>query len=457
MDLFLIRHAKSSWTDESLRDIDRPLNKRGRRQVEAMAGPLLAMGALDGAVHVSHACRARETIEGIVDQLPDQQLVSRVHFDPDLYTFRFKALLKWLRSLDSQSPSLTLIGHNPALSDLAAALTNDEVPDMATGAVLHLEVPVNAWRELRKGQCRLKQYLPPARASYQLFRRRAPSPPKSGGNLKQQVPVALQHQLALIRALQPGVIQGADPEFLHQFRVNLRRTRAVTEAIITITGEDRLRKAVKPLKAMARQTSMLRDLDVFLDYLDNRATEDPRVRRSLQASGALETVRHWQAEELQSLRTQLERKAWHKALTHWEQTIGSKALTRALGRTTPDAIHETVGQRGQRCQDDFRDLSGASTDEAFHALRKALKRLRYLAELDKDHYRELLSELKTQQERYGEFQDRHQQEQLLATLAESRMDRRLPPVLADLSGQVSREKDSAREAILANPPHILRG
>lgn len=56
-DLFLIRHAKSSWTDDSLRDMDRPLNKRGKRQVEAMAHSLLQLGALNGPIHASHACR----------------------------------------------------------------------------------------------------------------------------------------------------------------------------------------------------------------------------------------------------------------------------------------------------------------------------------------------------------------------------------------------------------------
>jgi phosphohistidine phosphatase len=453
-DLFLIRHAKSSWTDDSLRDMDRPLNKRGKRQVGAMARALLELGALDGPVHASHAFRARQTIEKVMEQLPEQHLASRVHFDPELYTFRWKPLLKWLKHLDSDTPAVTVIGHNPALTDLAGFLTGGEVPELATGAVMHLTIPITSWQQLARGKAKLVHSLPPAEASYRLFRRKAPQAPEAGGDLQQQLPAALHHQLETIRALQPGVVQGMDTEFLHQYRVNLRRTRAVTEAITTITGENALRKAVKPLKRMAQQTSLLRDLDVFLLYLESQAAASPRLSRYLNASGALAFYRQWQAKERRSLGRQMDSKAWHKALKHWQATITGKALKRALKKTTSAAIGNTVQQRVDICLELFRGLSPQSGDEVFHELRKALKRLRYLAELDKWHYQTLLQELKDQQSLYGEFQDRHQQLSLLASLAETRRDQRLPPVLTELAQQLENEKQSARDAILAQPPRI---
>ena len=453
-NLFLIRHAKSSWTDDSLHDIDRPLNKRGKRQVAAMAGPLLELGALNDPVYVSHACRARQTIEGLLDQLPQHNLVAGIRFEPTLYTFRAKHLFKWLKTLRSDAPSLTVIGHNPALTDLATMLTGDEVPDMVTGAVLHLQLPLDHWHQLGKGEGTLVRYLPPAQASYRLYRRKAPEAPETGNSLRKQVPVSLRHQLDTLRALQPGVIQGIDPDFLHQFRVNLRRSRAVTEAVESISGESTLRKGLKPLKRMARRTSQLRDLDVFLHYLDQLASDNPRLQRSLQASGALDFYRHWRTQERQSLSGELERKKWRRELAQWEQTITGKVLDRALRDATPDAIHDAVRERGRQCLGLFHALSTEAPDEDFHEVRKALKRLRYLAELDKGFYRPLLNELKEQQALYGEFQDRHQQLWLLAELADSRIDRRLPPVMAELSDQIDQERQAAREAILSRAPRI---
>ncbi|MCK7544933.1 CHAD domain-containing protein [Marinobacter bryozoorum] len=449
--LFLIRHGKSSWSNASLSDLDRPLNKRGHRQLEAMARPLRMMGALDGQVHVSQACRARQTIEGLLDLLGEPRLVARIHFEPDLYTFRYKRLLHWIRQLPEDPETLTIIGHNPALSDLAARLTGQDAPDMATGSVMHLELPIDSWARAGKGQSRVVAYLPPKLASYKLFQRKAPPPPHKEQDLRKQVPATLHHLLERMRAIQPGVLAGVDPEFLHQFRIALRQSRAITEAICTTTGDEHLKKALHPLKTMARQTSIVRDLDVFLMELDARTMEDRRLRQSLRASGAEAFFRHWQTECQQQLCSQLEGKGWRKALATWEAAVTGKTLSRPLKKLTPSTIHNTVSERAALCQQLFAHLAPDAPDERFHDVRKALKRLRYLAELDTQGYQDLINTLKRQQKLYGRFQDRHVQLTLLDTLADNRRDRQLPPALAELAAELEREKQEARARILTSP------
>ena len=48
--VFFIRHAKSSWSDMSLKDFDRPLNKRGKRDAPMMAEKLQEMGVRPDAI-----------------------------------------------------------------------------------------------------------------------------------------------------------------------------------------------------------------------------------------------------------------------------------------------------------------------------------------------------------------------------------------------------------------------
>lgn len=205
---------------------------------------------------------------------------------------------------------------------------------------------------------------------------------------------------------------------------------------------------------MTRQTGALRDLDVFLLYLDAKASDDPRLHRSLRASGATEFFRDWRWREHHQLCQQLDSKAWRKGLQAWENAITGKALARALNKATPGAIHDAIRQRAARCLHDFGTLHAQSPDDDFHGLRKALKRLRYLAELDAGHYRALLEALKVQQSLYGSFQDRHQQLSLLAALAQGRRRQQLPTGVAELAERIAVEKQAAREAILSNPPRI---
>ena len=61
--LLLIRHAKSSWADFSLKDFDRPLNDRGKKDAPVMAKRLLDKGIAIDAFIASPAKRTRKTAE----------------------------------------------------------------------------------------------------------------------------------------------------------------------------------------------------------------------------------------------------------------------------------------------------------------------------------------------------------------------------------------------------------
>ena len=61
--LMLLRHAKSSWKDQSLKDFDRPLKKKGKKAAKLIAKMMAHNQILPDAVLSSPAKRARETTE----------------------------------------------------------------------------------------------------------------------------------------------------------------------------------------------------------------------------------------------------------------------------------------------------------------------------------------------------------------------------------------------------------
>ena len=63
--LFVLRHAKSSWDDPGLEDHERPLAPRGIRAVELLAEYLRANRIEPDQVLCSSARRTRETLEGV--------------------------------------------------------------------------------------------------------------------------------------------------------------------------------------------------------------------------------------------------------------------------------------------------------------------------------------------------------------------------------------------------------
>src|SRR4051794_21636581 len=80
--LFVLRHAKSSWDDPDVEDFDRPLAPRGQRDAAGMAGQLAAAGPAPELILCSPARRTRETLAAVlvgVEESPVVQFVDAMY------------------------------------------------------------------------------------------------------------------------------------------------------------------------------------------------------------------------------------------------------------------------------------------------------------------------------------------------------------------------------------------
>jgi len=153
--LFLIRHAKSSWVNPGLSDHDRPLNARGARQLDLMRDEIHAAGAFDGPVFCSTANRARLTLKGLLGGTRP----ACVAFEQALYAFDHRDLLAWMD--DRHEDQLTLIGHNPALEDLADRLLQPGPGHLPTCAFVAMEISSSSWSNLSTARASLVRFLTP--------------------------------------------------------------------------------------------------------------------------------------------------------------------------------------------------------------------------------------------------------------------------------------------------------
>ena len=454
--LFLMRHAKARQASGDMSDHQRPLRRHGKRQAAAMAGPLQRWGALAGEIHVSSARRSWETLAALDAAVPTLGLAARAQRQDALYAFEGEALLDWVKRLPDPTERVLVIGHNPALVELGRWLCHDAPDRLPTGGLLHLVLPGVPWQALAPDCAWLAASLVPAAASHALFQRRAPAPRAQGkADLAGCLQMQLGHLYALVRALEPGVMAGADPEFLHQYRVNLRRSRAIGEALLAIArapGRDKvpgLKRHLKHFKRRAQGTSDLRDLDVFLARL---ATAPPAAEE-----GTRRALHGWLSErargEQQRLCQQLRQPDYAVEMQAWEAYLEGEAFREALARITPARIEAVLAERIADHNRDLVALSLEAPDQAFHDLRKTVKRIRYLAELQPKRHRALLADLKQRQTLLGELQDLCTREAWLATFVES------GAAPADASADIAAwqaalqtEKDAQREAIMTLAP-----
>ncbi|MGN8025356.1 SixA phosphatase family protein [Microbacterium sp. 22242] len=155
--LLLARHAKSDWDVADLRDHDRPLNARGRRDAPVMARRLRDEGVGLQRIVSSTATRAHATADAYAAAfgLP-------VLEDPALYAASAGTVLAIAAGLPDEVEVAMLVGHNPGMADAVAELTGSFV-EFPTCAVAECEVDVNAWGELIEGSGRLRRLRTPSR------------------------------------------------------------------------------------------------------------------------------------------------------------------------------------------------------------------------------------------------------------------------------------------------------
>ena len=158
--IHLIRHAKSSWKDASLADIDRPLNKRGKKSCKVMAPAILSEGCKFENVFCSPANRALETIERISDQIPDLDI--KWQMDESLYTFDSDELFLWCTYLPERFKEIVLIGHNPAFTDFCNELCGENIINIPTCAYVRMEsVKTLKWKDINTLQFQLSCFIKP--------------------------------------------------------------------------------------------------------------------------------------------------------------------------------------------------------------------------------------------------------------------------------------------------------
>ena len=164
--IYILRHAKSSWADGSLRDHDRPLNARGRAAAPRVGAHMQDAGYLPDLVLCSTATRTRHTLDAVLSEL---QVEPAIEFEEELYLAGPSEMLDLVRSGPETAESILLVGHNPGMGMLAAALSGDGPPESVhlmrskfpTAGLAIIELNVNRWKDVVSGCGSLKEFVRP--------------------------------------------------------------------------------------------------------------------------------------------------------------------------------------------------------------------------------------------------------------------------------------------------------
>ena len=231
-----------------------------------------------------------------------------------------------------------------------------------------------------------------------------PSEPAAGGYRR-----VLANLAATVEANRQGTVDDVDSEFLHDFRIAVRRSRSILSHAKGVLPSEGRRHFGAELKWLGAATSPLRDADVYL--IEWPGYVAPLDSESSAALGPLLAhIRARRAAEHAALVGELSSPRYRRLVTEWAAWLG-EAEAPAKGRRPLGTV---VAARILDAQEQLlargRPITPATPAEELHELRKDAKRLRYLLEcfgglLPASRRKPFVQRLKALQDNLGEHQD----------------------------------------------------
>ena len=164
--LLLLRHAKSSWDDPSLKDYDRPLALRGERAAPVMGAYMHEEDLIPDVVLCSPALRARQTWDA-VESVLDMDIP--IQFLDELYHATATMTHRMIQRISPNVETVLLVGHNPGFADVARWLVSEGDPEerermrqkFPTAGLAVIDFDVASWDDVDEGSGTLRLFIRP--------------------------------------------------------------------------------------------------------------------------------------------------------------------------------------------------------------------------------------------------------------------------------------------------------
>ncbi|HAQ37679.1 MAG TPA: histidine phosphatase family protein [Saprospirales bacterium] len=144
-EVYFVRHAKSSWDDQSLSDHDRGLIERGVNDAELISRILANSGVIINGAFSSDAIRALKTADIFARNLN----TNHIQASRDLYLAGTFSIIHFLYNLDDSYHSILVFGHNPGFTDLFNHYSKSPIDNVPTSGAFHIRYEIDKWKDVK--------------------------------------------------------------------------------------------------------------------------------------------------------------------------------------------------------------------------------------------------------------------------------------------------------------------
>jgi len=262
--------------------------------------------------------------------------------------------------------------------------------------------------------------------------------------------------LAILEANEPGLRGNLDTEFLHDFRVAVRRTRSLLSQIRGVFPEDEVQHFSAEFSWLGRLTGPPRDMDVLALSLRQPQNERPADDHE----ALMSALGHVQRQEHDRLALALDSDRYRTLLADWTSFLRRPSPSRPDAENADAPLRAVVSRRAwrlsRRIANNSETVDERTPPEQIHALRIDAKKLRYLIDVTPAFYDAadlacVLNALKKLQRALGDFHDADVQERRLVECGRAlgaETSANVQMMLGRLAEQSRQRRESLRREVL---------
>lgn len=292
------------------------------------------------------------------------------------------------------------------------------------------------------------------------FNHREPNDYSSKINIKLQIKMsACEATKTILSSLfytmernQKGIINDIDTEFLHDYRVAIRRIRSVFGQFKNVFKQEIYSKAKNDFSQLGRRTNRMRDIDVYLlrktEYQDMLPDD---MKKDI--NPFFTTMVKERKIELKKLGQYFNSEEYKNIINHWDKFIKESLADVYQGLESGNSVlpfakgiiwkrYKKVIKLGTR-------ITQSSPDVLLHQLRIECKKLRYPLEFfsslfAKEEINYLINHLKILQDNLGDLNDLSIQQDTLRKYVETDSNKRTLLALGILIGKLNERQVKVR-------------
>lgn len=157
--LFLIRHGKSSWANESVSDYDRPLKDRGIEDAHKIVEHLKEKGVSPDLIISSPANRALSTAKIFSKVLEYSE--EKILIKEDIYFGSSFEIKNTFKSLDNKVNTVFIFGHNPYITEVVNDYTDEIIINVPTSGTACITSEADTWLEFETKSPKMQYFYYP--------------------------------------------------------------------------------------------------------------------------------------------------------------------------------------------------------------------------------------------------------------------------------------------------------